>query len=90
MTAEQRRIVARFKRLVRDAKAADLFLSVDVHAWGLRFIPAEVERAAEDLGTVGECVEFPEGDHRSREGEVTVGVDSCCGTPVPGSMSGNR
>jgi hypothetical protein len=68
----QAAIVRRFRRLVKDAAAADLVLAVDASAWGLRFIPRDVERTADDLCEVGEV----------------VSVDSTCGTPVPGSLSG--
>lgn len=81
MTAEQSRIVRRFRRLVKDAKAAGLVLAVDAHAWGLRFIPREEERAADDLSEVGEVVEFEDVPCDLSKGEC-VGVDSCCGTPV--------
>lgn len=81
MNADQRRIVERFRRLVRDAKAADLVLAVDAQVWGLRFIPREVEREAKDLCEVGESVEFPDTPADMSEGEC-VSVDSCCGTPA--------
>lgn len=84
MNAAQKRIVARFRRLVADAKKADLVLAVDAGAWALRFIPREVERAADDLGIVGEAVEFSGETCNLSKGEA-VGVDSCCGTRVCGA-----
>lgn len=81
LTKEQRRIIARFRRLVDDARRADLVLAVDASAWALRFIPREVERKAEHLCDVGEAVPFPDEPCDLTEGEA-VGVDSACGTPV--------
>ncbi len=83
LTPAQARIVKRFQRLVRDAKAADLVLAVDAHAWALRFIPREVEQAADDLCTVGEAVTFPDVPCDLTRGEG-VSVDSACGTRVCG------
>ncbi len=84
MTPEQRRVVRRFRRLVKDAKSADLILAVDAHAWGLRFIPREQGRTADDLGEVGTVVQFEDEPCDLSKGEV-VGTDSCCGTPVTSS-----
>lgn len=81
MTPEQRRIVAKFRRLVKDAKSAGLTLAVDAPAWALRFIPREEERIADDLSVVGVAVPFPDEPCDLSKGE-TVGVDSACGTPV--------
>jgi predicted ATP-grasp superfamily ATP-dependent carboligase len=85
MNKEQRRIVNRFRRLVEDARRADLILAVDAHTWSLRFIPREIEREAEDLGCVGEAVRFPDESCDLCAGEA-VGVDSACGTPSAGSL----
>ncbi len=84
MTPEQRRIVRRFRRLVKDAKASGLVLAVDAHAWGLRFIPREQERAADDLGEAGTVVQFEDEPCDLSNGEA-VGTDSCCGAPVTSS-----
>ena len=77
MNREQRRIVERFRKLVRDAKKADLVLAVDAHAWALRFIPREEEREADDLGAAGEPVTFDDVPCDLEKGDA-VGVDSCC------------
>ena len=86
MNAAQKRIVARFRRLVADAKKADLVLAVDAGAWALRFIPREVERASDDLREVGEAVEFSDERCDLSKGEA-VGVDSVCGTPSGGNCA---
>ena len=86
MNTEQQRIVQRFRRLVRDAKTANLVLAVDAGAWALRFIPREEEQAADDLVGLGESVEFPDIPCDLSKGE-SVGVDSCCGTPTARSAN---
>jgi len=81
MNASQRRIVARFRRLTKDARAAGLTLAVDAEAWGLRFIPNETPQ--DDLRGAGHLVGFPVENARGDwEAGETVQVDSACGTPV--------
>ena len=81
MNRKQLAIIARFRRLVRDARAAGLVLAVDAEAWALRFIPREAAAAADELCEVGEAVEFP--DVRGVDDALgeSVAVDSACGTP---------
>lgn len=82
MNRKQLAIIARFRRLVRDAHAAGLVLAVDAEAWALRFIPREAAATADHLGDVGEAVEFP--DVRGVDDALgeSVSVDSACGTPA--------
>lgn len=84
MNDQQKRVIRRFRRLVKDAHKAGLVLAVDAGVWGVRFITQEDEKAADDLVDVGECVDFGPGEEvalRRWESGETVSVDTACNTP---------
>ncbi len=68
-----------------DAKNAGLVTFVDVEAWGIRLVPAEIASNDDaDPRNHGDVVSFPSGtktqDPAKREGEA-VSAQSTCGTP---------
>ncbi len=57
MTKEQRRVVARFQRLVKDAAALGLKVVADSGAIGVRFLTASEYGNGSDLTNRGELID---------------------------------
>jgi hypothetical protein len=75
VTAEQHRIVARFKRLVRDAKAAGLAVVVDSDAPSVRLIPRAEHDATDDIRGLGVAIRV---DNACGGADAKVSGDACC------------
>jgi hypothetical protein len=75
VTPAQRRIVARFRRLVRDAKAAGLVVVADSDAPSVRFIPRAEHDATGDIRGLGVAIRV---DNACGGADAKANGDACC------------